>query len=90
MFIYISPYNTTYHHIHHTPPASMMSASPRRMVLRASPMACEPTAHAEVTPKLGPCVQQKSFFFFKKDCFFVEGLHAEVGPCVQQKRDCFF
>ncbi len=36
------------------PAANMISASPRRMVLRASPIACEPTAHADVTPKLGP------------------------------------
>mmetsp|Transcript_42877 Transcript_42877/g.99616 ORF Transcript_42877/g.99616 Transcript_42877/m.99616 type:complete len:211 (+) Transcript_42877:622-1254(+) len=36
------------------PPAIMMSASPRRIACIASPMACDPTAHAEVTPKLGP------------------------------------
>mmetsp|Transcript_17667 Transcript_17667/g.35525 ORF Transcript_17667/g.35525 Transcript_17667/m.35525 type:complete len:201 (-) Transcript_17667:586-1188(-) len=37
------------------PPASITSASPRRRVLSASPMECDPTAHAEVTPKFGPC-----------------------------------
>ena len=37
------------------PPASIMSASPRRIVSQASPMEWPPVAQAETTPKLGPC-----------------------------------
>eukprot|EP00966_Prymnesium_polylepis_P024219 557887-Prymnesium_polylepis.1 len=39
------------------PPASMTSASPYWMYLNASPIACVPVAHAETTPKLGPCAR---------------------------------
>ena len=36
------------------PPANMMSASSRWMILKASPMALEPVAHAVATQVLGP------------------------------------
>ncbi len=36
------------------PPANMMSASPRRMISLASPMACPTLAQALVVEKLGP------------------------------------
>ena len=36
------------------PPASMMSASSRRMVSYASPTAWPPVAHADTVAKLGP------------------------------------
>ncbi len=37
-----------------TPPAIIMSASPRRIVSHASPSAWPPVAHAETVAKLGP------------------------------------
>ena len=37
-----------------TPPATITSASPRRMVSQASPSAWPPVAHAETVAKLGP------------------------------------
>ena len=37
------------------PPASITSASSRRIVSKASPMACPPVAQAETTAMFGPC-----------------------------------
>lgn len=37
------------------PPATMTSASPKRIIRAASPMECAPLAHAVTAAWLGPC-----------------------------------